>query len=410
MSGTTLWQVRESLGKDDRGVIRGVRVDGNYWTGAIHCLNAWGWWPIGGDKLMVGDWAFCWSFGIGADPVVTELPPVGTQVYQVTPKGELRTSKIQRYIPTVAQSEVLPLGALLYPAGPFAGVPVGGDSGSICFVRQGDEWRVLGVVSYGYRVELSRPVSSGTWAVKPLLIPAGVALSNDASMAALEAPWRLEGELGFPAPAQASAGAVVPTISASQETADVVGAFQATPDGVLDVLLDVASPYSVEDIAKIEVEGAGGDKWVWPPNGSNWDLWRHGGADDRLVLRFNRSQPTDSYQVTLRHKLAGIHVCRVAPMTFTKPAVVEPEKPEKPTPATPDAVASKAVEDLQRELAVVRVELEAERKRSVDLLAQNQALHDENAGLRETLAKERQNDEALRTSLSRLGKEMGWAP
>lgn len=407
MSGKTLWEVREALGKDDRGVIRGVRVNGNYWTGAVHCLKAWGWWPITGDKLVVGDWAFCSSFGIGADPVVTELPPVGTQVYQITPKGELRTSRIRRYIPTVAQSEVLPVGALLHPAGPFAGVPVGGDSGSICFVRQAYEWRVLGVVSYASRVELSRPITSGTWAVKPLLIPPGVALSNDASDAVVFAPWRLEGEMGFPGPTNREpAAGVIPVLNLPQETADVVGAFHATPDGVPDVLLEVASPYPVEDIAKIEVSGIGGDLWVWPSNGSNWDLWRHDGADDRLVLRFNRSQKTNVYVVTLRSKSGQSSEWHLSPMVFTKPPAVEPEKP---APATPDPDASIVVEKL-------RQELDAERNRADELAAdvmrlqdQVKLYYDENASLRDTLANERTAAAGLRLGLEMLGKEMGWA-
>lgn len=406
MSGKTLWEVREALSKDERGVIRGVLVDGDYWTGAIHCLDAWGWWRVSA-KVVVGDWAFCRCSAIGSDPVVTELPPVGTQVYQITPSGELRTSRIWQYSAASGPEEVLPVGAVLWAAGPFAGKPTEGDSGSICFVRVRDEWQVLGVVSYKGRVELSRPISSGTWAVKPLRIPQGVMLSQPAGEPTLYAPWRLEGELGFPAPAQASAGAVVPTVSAPQEAVDVVGAFQATPDGVPDVLLEVASPYPVEDIAKIEVEGAGGDKWVWPPNGSNWDLWRHDRPDDRLVLRFNRSHPALGYTVTLRSKSGASIGYKVAPMVFTKPPVVEPEKP---APATPDTDASIVVEKLRREL-------EYERNRAAGLADDVKRLedqvklyHDENAGLRDTLAKERQNDEALRTSLSRLGKEMGWAP
>lgn len=407
MSARTLWEVREALGKDDRGIIRGVRVNTWHWTGAVHCLNAWGWWPLD-DKVVVGDWAFCRKLGTESDPVVTELPPVGTQVYQITPKGELRTSRIRRYIPTVAQSEVLPVGALLHPAGPFAGVPVGGDSGSICFVRQADEWRVLGVVSYASRVELSRPITSGTWAVKPLLIPPGVALSNDASDAVVFAPWRLEGEMGFPAPTNREpAVGVIPVLSLPQETADVVGAFQAAPDGVPDVLVQVASPYPVEDLARIEVSGNGDDLWVWPSNGSNWDLWRHDGADDRLVLRFNRSQKTNVYVVTLRSKSGQSSEWHLSPMVFTKPPAVEPEKSD---PATPDAGASIVVEKLRREL-------EDERKRA-DRLAddvkrledQLKLYHDENASLRDTLANERTAAAGLRLGLEMLGKEMGWAP
>ena len=72
--------------------------------------------------------------------LIEAIPPPGTAVWQL--KGQslhiVRTSEISHYTRggfIIAQ---------LKAAGPYPGTPIGGDSGSICFVRSRGRWQVLG--------------------------------------------------------------------------------------------------------------------------------------------------------------------------------------------------------------------------------------------------------------------------
>ncbi|MFM8986152.1 MAG: hypothetical protein ACKONH_08865 [Planctomycetia bacterium] len=157
-----------ALPRDGNGQVMGVRV-GKFWLhGSKHVQVARGLVfhregtgePIVAERAAdFGDYTIReYPHPIGIDDVVTSLPPVGTAVWQVVRPGLYRTSRIARYSGAVApEGRVVSTLAMLEPAGPHPGVPIGGDSGSVGFVRIGGKVRVLGVVGLARSVFIAVP-------------------------------------------------------------------------------------------------------------------------------------------------------------------------------------------------------------------------------------------------------------
>ena len=93
-------------------------------------------WPTG-DMMLRHD-------GARIDPIRAMIPPIGTPVVQIQrAKNIVRTSVVNG----VSQTK-WPVISLV-PGGPAAGIPIAGDSGSICFWRDSyGNVMVLGIVEY----------------------------------------------------------------------------------------------------------------------------------------------------------------------------------------------------------------------------------------------------------------------
>lgn len=157
------------LPRDGNGQVIGVRV-GRYWLhGSAHVQVARGLVMGRADgggtvapvrEARMGDYTLReYPEPIGTDDVLEELPPVGTAVWQVVRPGLYRTSRIDRYVGSLTQPDaVVPGYAFLRADGPYPGVPIGGDSGSVCFARIGGKVRVLGVCGVASSVFIAVPL------------------------------------------------------------------------------------------------------------------------------------------------------------------------------------------------------------------------------------------------------------
>lgn len=159
----------DQLPRNGNGLVMGVRV-GRYWLHGSAHVQAARLSPVGrekGDGLVsavrlagMGDYTLReYSEPIGSDDVLEELPPIGTAVWQVVRPGFYRTSRIARYAGAVAPADrVLAAAAILQADGPYPGVPIGGDSGSVCFARINGKVRVLGVCGVASSVFIAVPL------------------------------------------------------------------------------------------------------------------------------------------------------------------------------------------------------------------------------------------------------------
>lgn len=159
----------DRLPRDGNGQVVGVRV-GRYWLhGSAHVQVGRA--PVvrreAGEGLVtavrvaqMGDYTLReYPEAIGSDDVLEELPAIGTAVWQVIRPGFYRTSRIARYAGATAPADrVLAALAILQPDGPYPGVPIGGDSGSVCFARINGKVRVLGVCGVASSVFIAVPL------------------------------------------------------------------------------------------------------------------------------------------------------------------------------------------------------------------------------------------------------------
>ena len=421
MMPKSLREAQKNLATDERGVVRGIRVSHNTVTGPLHCLSQWGEqmvteagaWVRYAERLSYGDVAYYrYDHALSVDPVVTGLPAIGTQVWQITPTGVLRTSRIARYAGVCIGDGPRSIQAILEAVGPQAGVPVAGDSGSVCWVRVahldggGAAWMVLGMASYAGLCTVAMPAVPPVWSARRLWVPVGADLGQpDRWVGRVESDlWRMVGD------EEQAAEIVLPDAGAQ----DAVGQSTAGPDGVPDVLLQVESAYKLEDISSIEVTNDKGDKWAWPKNDRNWMIWSHQLPNDGLLLRINKSQESEDYRVVITSKAgAASSLGKIRPVSLLPDPKPEQPKPEAPPTPPVQAPSVEALQDRIDELVAQNSKLE---ERIAVLVKEWNDIHDvntsfraENAGLRDTLAAERSEAAALRGPLEMLGKAMGWA-
>lgn len=157
------------LPRDGNGQVIGVRV-GRYWLhGSAHVQVARGLVMGRADGqgtvapirvAQMGDYTLReYPEPIGTDDILEELPPIGTAVWQVVRPGLYRTSRIDRYVGSLTPPDaVVPGYAFLRADGPYPGVPIGGDSGSVCFARVNGKVRVLGVCGVASSVFIAVPL------------------------------------------------------------------------------------------------------------------------------------------------------------------------------------------------------------------------------------------------------------
>lgn len=272
---------------------------------------------------------------ISADWVVTELPPRGTAVWQI--KGRtpqiVRTSVLQNY--GIGQFVL----GVLSPAGPAPGVPIGGDSGSLCFVRKNGRWLVLGIVNFGSTVSLP------FWTT-PLTTKAGRVLAATANTSAVRPIFEQpEWSSDWIAPGEPQTTLMRELIlSQIPATRRVIGMHELGDDGTDNIVIDVPFVSDVASINSVSIRGAGTDHWYWPDNFANWHtrgviLPGDGLRNGVLRLWFKASQPTSSYDVSIN----GQPVVRVAPLSvsvFPAPAPGTVPVTDVPKPTTPAPEAS----------------------------------------------------------------------
>lgn len=390
------------LAIDDRGIVKMIRLGGRHATGAYHCTRLWGEHMATVDGGVVGYVArevfgdvayYRFASDIGSDPVVTDLPPPGTQVWQRTPQGVWRTSRIQYYTGSIHPGP-WSYSAVLVPAGPAetAGIPWDGDSGSICWVRVGASWLVLGIVSTRRSCFVARPFFLPIdWAITPVTIPTGADATQPwpaATPQQLAAPW--EAEAGMtndqgpstkdpapstpeppptPAPVQPSpsgpSGPFSPLlIDVPLDAQDVMSPHAAVPDGQPDQIVDVPFDGLLGNIQRIEVNGSEGDEWRWPDTGNWWHIRARKVDPSTLRLWMSRSRPCQTVWVTLQTDVGttGSKLPVLTPSQITPPGTPSPKPPVAPDPEPIFRLRETELEDAlaaaQREIARLQAHIE----------------------------------------------------
>lgn len=276
---------------------------------------------------------------INNDWVVDSLPPIGTAVWQI--KGPLlqivRTSTIASYSDGFVK-------AALTKAGPYPGTPIGGDSGSLCFVKQAGRWKVVGICN-----------SSGTcdtpfWTFH---IPTGIG----------NIPPRID-SLPILSVAQDHYFAeptIIPFpmrlfLDSKPTNRRVVGAFAEGDDGTDNVVLDV--PCSKEP-KSIVITGTHTDCWAWPDNGKNWIIRAIRLDEARIRLFFKESRQAESYFVTID----GMPTIRAFPEEGDTEII------EKPSDNPSDTMLLSQLSDALEENDRLSTMLASEQARSAELQA-----------------------------------------
>lgn len=238
---------------------------------------------------------------IPTDWVINAIPPIGTAVWQL--KGHefqvVRTSHIGAIHgfrrPGIGGVEWPGdfIAVRLFPSGPRPGEPVGGDSGSLCFVRHRGKWQVLGICNTAGHCHLP------FWDIalstnKGSVINPRATVSTDTEgwskiwMEQNEPTITIMRELYLPTP---------PT------TRRVVGMLKEGDDGTDNVVLDVS--WSGE-VKTLEVLGAGTNRWFWPDNGRNWIIRAAQVAPETLRFWFKAASPGETYVVRINGFLVKI--------------------------------------------------------------------------------------------------------
>lgn len=300
-----------SLPWDDRGLLNEIPAGGNLtWANSHTDLGN----PYGQPIDQHGPDTPYGAFGkvmlhaaeIPSAWAIEAIPPPGTAVWQI--KGQhmhiVRTSEIESHM---RGGFVL---ARLRATGPYPGIPIGGDSGSICFVRHRGRWQVLGICNLAGTCslpfwDLSLPTNKGS------TIPPRNNEAND------HESW----SKAFYEPDET----IVPLmneliIHPCPTTRRVVGVYTQADDGTDNICLDILEHPG--PITKLEIRGLGTDKWAWPDNGHNWIIRAGRLPDGCLRLWFKESTPTSLYTVWVNGNQTT--------------SVLVNDEPSDPTPATND--------------------------------------------------------------------------
>jgi hypothetical protein len=372
---------------DDRGPFaRGLIVGSRHLTGAIHCLQAWGTHapasgrhiqPVAMDRCGdVGYWTF--DEDLAPDPLVRVLLPLGTPVWQITPAGVLRTSRIARYA-SAATIGPWSYSAILRPDGPAPGIPIAGDSGSICWVRHGARWLALGQVSHANMVVIACParLPTGWPADTQIQLPLGADPDNPGlwipTTPATADDWTIFADPDAPTVPPPARPTTPPILTDPPPTGRrVIGIYDLGNDGTDNVILDVALPAGLTpaDIRTIRVCGDGPDEWRKPNTNHWWHLVAAMIAPDTLRLWFKQSRPAQTYHVYL-NDLPAIPCAPVA----DAPTAPEPDRPTVPPPDSPLDVVALQVEihNLRATVAAAAAERHRLEQHIADLVTRHAA-------------------------------------
>ncbi len=402
----SLWKLHKSL-IDEAGRINELPAGrwGDYYLTQAITHSRYGH-PYGEPDLYYG-----YNTGYNAEPrpfvgaykrdidnswVVNTLPPIGSLVWQI--KGDLlvcRTSRIAGYHSGMIR-------AALDSAGPYAGVPVGGDSGSVCYVNVDGQWKVFGVVNslgtcHAPFWTSDLPLANNQFIAKREGgIPSGAISQTDhyfGQQTITPYPMRL-------------------FLDKPPTSLRVVGRFTEGDDGTDNVVLDVVTSAEPKSI---EVEGDNGDKWCNPDNKENWIIRAIRLDAVTIRLFFKESRPCNSYRVTINGEYDGTY----APIkpSFSEGPAIGQKPEEKPAQDFSDldiiGLQAELVELRKKntELTTAVSTMELLRKINVQLATDNSdhraALQNEQARVAE-LEAQLSKTAGLRLAMEMLGKEMGW--
>lgn len=372
----------KSMSWDDRGTLRGIRIN-NYWMhGSKHVLDALGYAknPSPENIAADGDYiVFQVNEDVGSDSVCTDLPPIGTKVWQISGRGQIvRTSRISNYFGSIDiydtdKTRVKSTAARLLAAGPYPGSPVGGDSGSPCFYfdEKDKKVKILGICGYLGSCFIALPLrwpskwtqnldkrpnlTFGGSIYSPTSTDTNYVTDNDwyagmtVNSTILNIPMDNQ---TTPTPAP-----VPPTTKLSgvilKSNSDFVGIGNSmSPNGKVDncvKLFNVSKSYKT-----IRITGVNGDTWEAPYNPTGYWIIRVVQDDSTtLTCYFDPSNPTTSFNVTVTYTDGTIERCVALPGTEPEPLVVEPIPPTvEPEPTvvkpTPECDCDKLQSDLDK--------------------------------------------------------------
>lgn len=144
--------VINGMWKNGNGLVIGVKVGTKWLHGAKHVQDAWGNGSPARTELYGDQTISYYNDSFASDPIAIELPPPGTRIWQVKIGTDIvRTSRIGWLTGVYASTTTAyySFNARLSADGPYPGVPIGGDSGSIAFYRdQKGLIKVLGTIGY----------------------------------------------------------------------------------------------------------------------------------------------------------------------------------------------------------------------------------------------------------------------
>lgn len=368
LAPSTLLAFYRTLPWDERGLLNEIPAGGHDTYGNTHTdlgdpygppLGIYNPFPNvnGADKAMT------YSRPIDASWVIPPgVPPRGTAVWQVKDNFRIvRTSIIQTY--GIGRFVI----ASLSPAGPHPGVPIGGDSGSICFVRHEGRWLVLGIVNFGRSVSLPRwttDLEAGDYTIRATTHP------NFTAPHIAEVPSKYSADWGTLDTDMSPESIMLPSVPITKR---VMGRHSVGDDGTDSIKVFVphsfpSSPSSVQILGRRAGKPTL-DEWRYPDTGNYWHV-RAARVTDGLFLYFKPSQDNDEYFVTIDGSSYT-----VTPSTSAEP----PTPPPVGTPAPAPWDAEKAAllnrittlegqrDTLERRLAVLQTELDAY-KRAGDAL------------------------------------------
>lgn len=333
---------RKKMVWDERGLICGVRV-GNYWVhGSKHVLDLQGYWgnPTEENIRYFGDYVVYQCLkDVGSDNVCYELPPIGTKIWQINPKGVVRTSRIANYPQTVSlTTELLGTYAVLRADGPFPGVPIGGDSGSVCFYfdEKDQTVKILGICGYGGTCFVATPTQ---WPVEwtdninkrpilkyvgsanqPMSVNPVVVLDNDWYAKMTQNSTILNIPLENDSVLQPVLSPVSPPTDNSvlraeiiKNTQDFVGVGNSlSPNGKADNcirIFNLSKPYKT-----IRINGANGDTWETPYNPTGyWDIKVVTEGVYTFLLYFEPSNPSNSFTISVMYSDGSTASCVATP-------------------------------------------------------------------------------------------------
>lgn len=346
--------IHNAVPSSEGGMKFGARVGTTWFHGAEHVQRGTGYW--GNPPRISRNYDYTLSeyneprWESSSIDIATDiLPPLGTKVWQINPRGIIRTSRITYYIGAISSGATPSfIYASLTGDGPYPGIPIGGDSGSICYILdKTNKLRVLGVAGTGgtcyvavptqwpssFIVQTNRPTLKfdNTTPTTPSSLDKVIDIDTNWYKGLTTQPLT---EISF-----ISETYIRPTPTPSGRITDAVGAHTNVPDGIPDIILQATG--LPQNIDRVDVIGVGGDCWKFPYNRINWWVKPTYNADTNTwSFNFNPSQPTQQYEVTVVSGAISIKfIARPGVVTVVNadnvPAITPTPTPTSTTTPTP---------------------------------------------------------------------------
>lgn len=312
------------------------------------------------DRIVPSDW------------VVPAPPPTGVAVWQI--KGRdcriVRTSKLHNY--GIGPFVI----GVLSPAGPYPGVPIQNDSGSLTFVRMNGMWKVLGICNFGQTTNLP------FWP-HPIRITHGAAIGSMIPSNIPENPQEAHWDLNWTRPEEPiiDINTVTPESTNNQASINMRSRHSIT-------IKNASAP-----VSKVVLTGINGDRWERPTNSVKgywpvdvnetpegialcWDVSQTQGPNYNILVVFDNGA-----SLTKTGIATGVVIDLKSSLIAGSPT---PQPTQPPQPISPDTELKAHIARLEEALVEQRIK--------VSML---------------TAELERLND--IKNSIDRLGKAMGWS-